>query len=140
MKRKHTLLSLIGAGLLSAMFVFCSTPIRYITNTQELQDLLKAQHLNAVIKFSSEECPFCEYLDPLFAKAAHAYNGPVILVSVMIPSDKPTRTWYKTTFGFATVPTVVYYRDGQKKYVHGSENKTITDNDILNNIARVYSA
>src|SRR5271155_5921627 len=82
--------------------------IRKIKDTKELEQLLK-EETNIVIKFSiaPEQCKYCRYLDPLFDKAVEAYNGPVVFASVLIPSDPEIRNWYKKTFDFTTVPTVI---------------------------------
>lgn len=138
MKFKLGIFTLLAALFTSVTLVFGTTRVREISSTQELEKLLKAEK-NLVIKFSTEQCPYCVYLDPFFKQAAMLYHGPVIFASVMIPSDQNVRTWYKDTFKFATVPTVVYYKDGEKKLVHGSGDKTITDRHILNNIAFVYN-
>jgi len=138
MKLKLGIFTVLTALFASATLAFGTTCVREITSTQELEKLLVAEK-NLVIKFSTEQCPYCVYLDPFFKTAAQNSRGPIVFASVMIPSDKNVRNWYKETFKFATVPTVVYYKDGEKTYVHGSDNKTITDRDILNNITRIYS-
>lgn len=138
MKLNRGIFTLLAALLTSATLVFGTTCVREITRTQDLEQLLKAEK-NLVIKFSTEQCPYCVYLDPYFKTAAQNYQGPVVFASVMIPSDQNVRNWYKNTFKFATVPTVVYYKDGEKKLVHGSGDKTITDRDIMNNITKIYS-
>lgn len=137
MKLKLGIFTVLSALLINAAPAFGKTYVREITNTKELEQLLKAEK-NLVIKFATEQCPYCVYLDPFFKTAAQNYQGPVVFASVMIPSDQNIRNWYKKTFEFATVPTVVYYKDGEKKLVHGSGDKKITDCDILNNVTNIY--
>jgi thiol-disulfide isomerase/thioredoxin len=138
MKLKLGIFTVLAALFTSATLVFGTTCVREITSTQELEMLLKTEK-NLVIKFSTQQCPYCVYLDPFFKQAAIHYNGPVVFAAVMIPSDQNVRNWYKATFKFATVPTVVYYKDGEKILVHGSGDKTITDRDILSNITKIYN-
>jgi thiol-disulfide isomerase/thioredoxin len=128
----------IGFNRPSVTPVFEAPYIREITSIQALEELLKTEK-NLVIKFSTQQCPYCVYLDPFFKKAVENYRGPVAFAAVMISSDQNERNWYKATFKFATVPTVVYYKDGEKKLVHGSGDKTITDRDIFNNIMLIYN-
>lgn len=137
MKLKLGIFTLLSVLFISTNPVLAKS-VREITSTQDLQQLLKTEK-NIVIKFSTEQCPYCLYLDSVFKTAAQHYQGPVVFASVMIPSDPNIRDWYKNTFKFATVPTVVYYKDGEKKLVHGSGDKKITDRDILNNVRTIYS-
>jgi thiol-disulfide isomerase/thioredoxin len=149
---KDYILSALGALLLSTTVLVSAQSFEKIQsenrssvkeingfNTQAVERLLKTEKY-LIIKFSTETCKYCKYLEPHFKAAAQASPFPVQFVSVVIPSDDATKNWYKSTFQFATVPTVVYYKEGHKMLVHGSENATLKDTDILNNMARIYKA
>jgi thiol-disulfide isomerase/thioredoxin len=123
---------LIGVG----GSITVANPIEHTDDKNILLNLINTEK-NIVIKFSVHDCPYCEYLEPIFTAAAQAYQGPTTFVSVMIPNaDKP---WYKEQFKFATAPTVLYYKDGKIERSHDSNECTVTQEDIKNHLAQVYS-
>jgi thiol-disulfide isomerase/thioredoxin len=127
----------LAASLLSiSTITLVATPIiREIHTQQELMNLIKTEK-NLIINFSKPNCPFCVYIDPIYKKAAQACKEPVVFASVKILENPE---WYKKEFGFTTVPTVVYYKDGKKQRSHGSENRGVTKEFILNIIAQLYT-
>lgn len=77
----------------------------------------------AVVLFYKPSCPFCVYLDAKFkALASQNINNAQFIMIDIQQKDQI----YKASYGFSTVPTVAYFKDGKQITSHGSVNKTIT--------------
>ncbi len=81
---------------------------------------------NEVILFYKPGCPFCPYVDSLFNQLKKQNNGKAEFKKININGNSA----YKTKYGFSTVPTVVYIKDGQTIAKHGSNNKKIKLTDM----------
>jgi predicted bacteriocin transport accessory protein len=104
-----------------------------------------------VVLFTRGDCPYCIYLDPLFDQLMQAYGEQVTFLKVDINEQAdllkekhtyeyvPTATFLKERYDFTTVPTVVYFKDGQSVLQHGSDNKSITLQDLKNNMQEIYN-
>ena len=77
----------------------------------------------AVVLFYKPSCPYCVYLDGKFKALAQQNNRNAQFIMIDIQQKDPL---YKANFGFSTVPTVVYFKNGKQVTSHGSDNKTIT--------------
>lgn len=88
-------------------------------NPQEIIPEIKGGR--CVVLFQKPSCPYCVYLKPKFEelKKANTSKGITFVEKMVTPEAK-------SAFGFSTVPTVIYYKDGKEMRRHGSENKTIT--------------
>lgn len=85
----------------------------------------------AVILFYKPSCPYCVYMESPFKSLAAKNQDKAQFIMVDIQQkDQP----YKSAYGFSTVPTVVYVKNGNIIKSHGSDNKTITLNSMQNNI------
>lgn len=82
---------------------------------------LQAATKNEVILFYKPGCPFCPYVDSLFNQLKKQNNGRTEFKKINISGNGT----YKKKYGFSTVPTVVYIKDGRTIAKHGSNNKTI---------------
>lgn len=108
--------------------------IREVTQ-QELMKLITSGK-DLVIQFHKPQCPYCVYISPILDRVA-ASQKDITFISVNAGANP---TWYKKTFKFATVPTVVYYKNGSEKKRHGSNDGTITQKDIEAIISQIYGA
>lgn len=88
----------------------------------------------AVILFCKPSCPYCVYLDGKFRTLAqqNKHNAQFIIIDIQQKDQA-----YKSRYGFSTVPTVVYFKNGQQVASHGSDNKTITVTKMQTNVDRL---
>lgn len=77
----------------------------------------------AVVLFYKPSCPYCVYMESPFKSLATKNQDKAQFIMVDIQQkDQP----YKSAYGFNTVPTVVYFKNGKIVKSHGSDNKTVT--------------
>ncbi len=79
------------------------------------------QH-NEVILFYKPRCRYCPYMEALFNQLHKQNQGKAIFKKININGNNT----YKSKYGFLTVPTVVYIKNGNVVAKHGSNNKTYT--------------
>ena len=90
---------------------------------------------DSLILFYRPGCPYCHYVLPLFT-AVQADFGTISLNVAFLKVDISTDAHLKEAFGFHTVPTFIYYKNGIEQFRHGSNNKTLTIAQIEANIER----
>jgi thiol-disulfide isomerase/thioredoxin len=95
---------------------------------------------DSVILFYRPGCPYCQYVRPLFDAVSQKYRDradSVVFLSVDVSSDPQG---FKKSFGFSTVPTFIYTKDGaeQAQHRHGSDNKRLRQSDIETIIKKLY--
>ena len=102
-------------------------------NVADVQQFI-TEHPNSLVLFHRPGCPYCQYVMPLFdaAEVKHAVPGEVEFLKVNITVDPAL----KGAFNFSTVPTFVYYKGGQERFRHGSNNKTLKLAEIEANIKK----
>ena len=93
-----------------------------------------AEHSCVVVQFYRPGCPYCVYLQPLFKALKQETDTDIHFIEVNIASNT---AYYKSTNGFPTVPTVIYFKDDQEIMRHGSENATVTKMAMKKNISKL---
>lgn len=85
----------------------------------------------AVVLFYKPSCPYCVYLDGKFRTLAqqNKQNAQFIMIDIQQKDQL-----YKSNYGFSTVPTVVYFKNGKQVASHGSDNKTVTVANMQKNV------
>ncbi len=101
------------------------------TPTQVINEYKKD---NAVVFFSKSGCPYCNILKPRFTTLANKNKNKAQFIVVNVGSS----TSYKSSYGFSTYPTVMYYKNNAKKKQHGSNNGSMTTNQMQGYINSVY--
>jgi len=107
-------------------------------NKEMTVDSLKqkiATEKNIIILFSADYCPYCHFMIPIINEVKELYKSSITFEIVDIAQGKSD---YPSAFTFKTIPTVIYYKDGVEQKRHGSENKSISSNDIKKNITDIY--
>jgi len=94
-----------------------------------------AKNKNVIVLFMRSTCQYCHYLQPIMNIALAPYRNSITYVVVEV-SAMPD--YYKKIYKFSTVPTVFYYKNGIVQASHGSNNKTVTQDDIQGYIKRIY--
>lgn len=89
-----------------------------------------------VIEFMRDGCSYCQYLTPLFNQvAAHFAHKPISFKIININTlDKSI----KEHFQLKTYPTVIYFKDGKEQARHGSNDKKMTVQQMIQNIQAIY--
>lgn len=106
---------------------------RAFNNKKTLKDL--TQHGNVVVKFYRPGCKYCVHIDPLIEQIKSEFAHDVTFINVNL--DAQTRE-YKSIYSFDTVPTVIYFKNGKEVLRHGSNNGTITKDEIKSNIESAF--
>ncbi len=125
--------------ILHVLFVVCIGALVMIPQTHaysvdSVQNEVKAG--NVIVYFYTPTCPFCHYMTPIINTIQSKLDSSVRLIKIDISSNKEG---YKKAFGFSTVPTVVYYKDGNKVSSHGSDNRGMTAPKMASRINSTYN-
>lgn len=104
---------------------------------QSKQALLKQYNGNVVVIFTRSGCGPCNYLRPHFNQAKQQCAGKISFIEIHL--NNSNKAWYKSEYGFSTFPTVMYFKNNNKALQHGSGNRSITANTIVNNVNAIYS-
>ncbi len=91
-----------------------------------------AEYNCVVVQFYRPGCPYCVYLQPLFKALMQETDNSIHFMEVNIAKNA---SYYKSTYSFQTVPTVIYFNNGKEIIRHGSENATITKMAMKKNIS-----
>ena len=106
-----------------------------MTPIEQLQNKI-AHEEKMIVLFMTSACGYCRYLLPKFNEVRAQYESQVTFQIVNIGGVKDT---YKSAFKFQTVPTVIYYKNGQEVLRHGSDNKRVTVDQMVSNIKKIYT-
>ncbi len=102
-------------------------------SVQQVKDLTKKG--NVIVYFYTSGCSYCRYLQPHINRLKSKLGNNVTYLAVNVGSNK--RVFY-STFGFSTVPIVMYFKNGVKKSSHGSQNKGMTAQEMAQIVNRIY--
>jgi len=83
---------------------------------------LEQQHANLVVMFTRDNCPYCQYMLPIMKQAESKFGQDIKFLFI----DVRQYPQYASQYGFTKVPHIVYFKDGQKVDAHGSNDKTMT--------------
>jgi len=89
-------------------------------NAHNTQAVLEATEGNAIILFSKSACRYCSYIKPLFNQLANAFEQ--LGIKFIIVDITSNQSFYRSRFNISTVPTVIYYKNGNVVSRHGSNN------------------
>ncbi len=90
-----------------------------------------------IIMFSKSYCPFCSYLRDHYHEVIKKFIGDDRLTFYEIDisdNDEP----FKHHYGFKRVPKIVYFKDGQEAFRHGTQHKQIKADSMLEFIKKIY--
>jgi thiol-disulfide isomerase/thioredoxin len=86
-----------------------------------------------VVFFTKSRCPYCVWLRPMFAQLQSKSQG----ISFLVVDVGTNGQYFKSAYGFSTVPTVIYFDSkGQEVGRHGSNNKRMTLSQMQNYLNR----
>ena len=74
------------------------------------EQILKADKV-AVVDFSAECCPPCKILDPIIKEVAAAIGDRAVVAHIDVDESRLTSQKY----GVLSVPTKVFFKDGQEQ-------------------------
>lgn len=117
------------------IIISCILGFLSAAHAQDLDKII-ASHENVIIEFMKPSCPYSQYLNPIFSYTMKQYPNPLVIFKVVDISSN--QDYYKNHFGFSTVPTVIYYKNGKKVKMHGSNNMSIKSSHLQNNIESIY--
>lgn len=89
---------------------------------------------NAVVFFSKSSCPYCTTLKPRFRTLANNNINRAQFIVINVGNS----TTYKSRYGFSTYPHVAYYKNGQKRSCHGSNNGRMTTGQMQSYMNSIY--
>ncbi len=81
--------------------------------------------------FTKPNCGFCESVKPIITEVAREENDNTAVIEVNIGGNED---YYAQQYNITEVPTFIYFKDGKEAYRHDSKNKTITKEEITQNI------
>ena len=125
----------IGKTLLLAAGIATMALTPTIDAQNNIESLVKSNP-HVVVLFYKPGCPFYRYIAPLFDTLIAQKQSSGILFKKIDISSQPHI--YKTAYHFNTVPTVIYFKNGSPMRSHGSNNKTITVNDMKDTIKSIF--
>lgn len=122
----------IGHVFFGFMMIISAYNVQAHTHVEKMIE----EHPSIVIEFMRDGCSYCQYLTPLFNQtAALCAHKPVTFVIININTlDKST----KDHFQLKTYPTVIYFKQGKEQARHGSNDKKMTVQQMLDNIESIY--
>lgn len=136
MKKILSIITYIAVGLITMAHAQSSNKqIISLSNPAELTKLISSQEL-VVVVFSKPSCPFCTFIKPHIRSAVQSSPKNITLVEYNILSNPD---YYKKTYKFSTVPTVIYYKNGKEVYRHDSMNRGATSAKISSIISTHFA-
>lgn len=115
--------------------VLLVVPAMYAGPVENIRQFI-AEYPDSLILLYRPGCPYCKYVLPLFDAVQSKYGGKGIgFLKVDIAGADAL---LKVVFGFSTVPTFIYFKDGQERNRHGSNDKRLTQKDIEAIIQNLY--
>ena len=115
------------------LFVASLATMAHVAPATDIAHTISTQP-NVIVLFMRPECPYCKFIDPIFNAIATRYGSSIRCVKINV-NENPSA---KDTYNFSSVPTVIYNKDGQEKLRHGSNNKTVTQEYMEQNIKTIY--
>lgn len=109
---------------------------QYQAQPQQASKALEQQYDNLIVMFTKDQCPYCVYMKPIMKQVERDYGNEITFLYVDVSKNHQ----YASQYGFSTVPTIVYFKNGKKLDAHGSNNKTITKDQIEENIRNLGMA
>lgn len=100
-----------------------------------MSDDLENQHDKLVVMFTKSACPYCDYLKPIMDDVKESLADSDVKVMFVDINENPDVV---SKYGFNTVPTVVYFKDGKEVDRHGSSNKTETAESVNERIEEAF--
>jgi thiol-disulfide isomerase/thioredoxin len=114
--------------LMSALFLFTLPGATFSKDSAAIAK-------NEVILFMRPSCPYSTYLIPLFNKLTQECASlPIVFKTIDITGAEQ----YKKQYGFRTVPTVIYFKNGKAQFSHGSDTKKMTTAKMRAHIKKIY--
>ncbi len=126
---------LLKSAIFSVLMGISMTLIGSVERVRQFID----EHPDALVLFYRPGCPYCKHVLPLF-DAVHqrheAAGDDIAFLKVDVTSGG---SQLKSEFGFSTVPTFIYFKDGDEQVRHGSNDKRLKESDIETHLKRLYS-
>lgn len=83
---------------------------------------LEQKYPNLVVMFTSDQCPYCDFMKPIMQKVENHYGDEITFLYINVTQSPE----YPAQYGFSTVPQIMYFKNGKKLAVHGSDNYKMT--------------
>ncbi len=103
---------------------------------QGMNQSLEQQHPNLIVMFTKNQCPYCVYMKPIMQEVEGKFGKDIKFLYVDIDQNPQ----YVSQYGFSTVPHIIYFKDGKKLDAHGSDDKTITAEQVAEKINTYFGA
>lgn len=116
--------------------LFLTGLLATVLTTQRTQPSLHQDifsHENVVVLFSRPSCPYCHKVFPLW-NAIQAEFPEVKFIYIGNASNVD-----KQRYNFRTVPTFMYFKNGQRITSHGSNNGTLTLDQLRSTIKSTFN-
>lgn len=98
----------------------------YSYDTPAAAPKLEDQYENLIVMFTKENCGYCRYMKPIMEEIKNRHGDKVEILFV----DIDNYPQYPNQYGFTTVPQIYYFKNGKQLDAHGSEDKTVTIEQI----------
>lgn len=122
---QNSLLSqFLAATIMFAQASFTATHIyrqAHSTTVQAIEETIKSSPA-VIVYLKKSTCKFCTYISPLIQQL-QSTHPEITFIEIDCSTSADI---YKNHFNFRTFPTVIYYKNGQEILRHGSNNGTIT--------------
>lgn len=107
---------------------------------ENIQNIIKDG--NVLVKFSKNSCPYCVYMAPHYKKLKEEFKDKITFVEVNLNDGwggKFEQDFIKN-FSLQTVPLFLYFKDGKEVKRHGSQDGTMTYDDLKENVKHLCIA
>lgn len=95
-------------------------------------------HPDALVLFYRPGCPYCRHVMPLFDAVQQRHEAAEDGVAFLKVDVSSGGAQLKSEFGFSTVPTFIYFKDGNAEVRHGSNEKRLKEGDIEMRLQLLY--
>lgn len=85
---------------------------------------------DVIVMFTKEACPYCQYMKPIMEEVEKKFGKKFGHAIRFIYADIDVYPHYPNDYGFSTVPHIAYFKKGKQVDSHGSNDKTVTAEQV----------